>query len=128
MPPVLSLKFRLQMVTRIQHRQTVMRSPMDQNYHKSISKGSKTIQPVTKLKGVMHTQGTRAHAQNRNARIMHMRTMHDCCRKKPCAPEKRRIYESGRPPTHFWFSFQVDLTLKSGLDLTGWLVKDLEMP
>jgi hypothetical protein len=47
---------------------------------------------------------------------------------KSRAPEKRRIYESGRPPTHFWFSFQVDLTLKSGLDSTGWLVKDLEMP
>ena len=44
------------------------------------------------------------------------------------APEKRRIYESGRPPTHFWFSFQVDLTLKSGLDSTGWLVKDLKIP
>ena len=44
------------------------------------------------------------------------------------APEKQRIYESGRPPTHFWFSFQVDLTLKYGLDSTRWLVKDLEMP
>jgi hypothetical protein len=43
-------------------------------------------------------------------------------------PEKRRIYESGRPPTHFWFSAQADLTLKSGMDSTGWLVKDLEMP
>jgi hypothetical protein len=47
---LLSLKFRLQMVTGIQHRQTVMRSPMDQNYHKSISKRSKTIQPVIKSK------------------------------------------------------------------------------
>jgi hypothetical protein len=56
-----------------------------------------------------------------------MRTMRDCYRKKR-APEKRRIYESGRPPTHFWFSSQADLTLKSGLDSTGWLVKDLEMP
>jgi hypothetical protein len=38
------------------------------------------------------------------------------------------IYEIGRPPTHFWFSFQVDLTPKSRLNLTGWLVKDLKMP
>jgi hypothetical protein len=59
---LLSLKFRPQMVTRIQHRQIVMRSPMDQNYHKSISKGSKTIQPVTKLKCAMDTLGARAHA------------------------------------------------------------------
>jgi hypothetical protein len=47
---------------------------------------------------------------------------------KSHTPEKRRIYESGQPPTHFWFSFQADLTLKFRLDLTGWLVKDLEMP
>jgi hypothetical protein len=47
---------------------------------------------------------------------------------KSRAPEKQCIYESGWPPTHFWFSFQVDLTLESGLDSTGWLVKDLEMP
>jgi hypothetical protein len=47
---------------------------------------------------------------------------------KSHAPEKRRIYESGWSPTHFWFNFQVDLTLKSRLDSTGWLVKDIEMP
>jgi hypothetical protein len=47
---------------------------------------------------------------------------------KSRTPEKRRIYESGQPHTHFWFNFQVDLTLKSRLDSTGWLVKDLEMP
>jgi hypothetical protein len=44
------------------------------------------------------------------------------------SPEKRRIYESGQPPTHLWFSSQAGLTLKSELDSTGWLVKDLEMP
>ena len=44
------------------------------------------------------------------------------------APVKRRIYESGRPPTHLWFSSQADLTLKFGLDPTGGLVKDLGMP
>jgi hypothetical protein len=59
---MLSLKFRLQMVTGIQHLQTVMRSPMDQNYHKRISKRSKTIQPVIKLRCAMTTQGARAHA------------------------------------------------------------------
>jgi hypothetical protein len=47
---------------------------------------------------------------------------------KSRAPAKRRIYESGRPPTHLWFSSQADLTLKSGLDPTGGLVKDLRMP
>jgi hypothetical protein len=75
---MLSLKFRPQMVTRIQHRQTVMRSPMDQNYHKRISKGSKTIQQVKKLKCAMTTQGARAHAQNRNIGKAHMRPMRDC--------------------------------------------------
>jgi hypothetical protein len=78
---LLSLKFRQQMVTRIQHRQTVMRSPMDQNYRKSISKGSKTMQPMLKLKFSMTTQSARAHAQNKNAGKMHMRPMHDCGRK-----------------------------------------------
>jgi hypothetical protein len=53
---------------------------MDQNYHKIISKGSKTIQPVIKLKCVMTTQGVRAHEQNRNARKAHMRPMRNCGR------------------------------------------------
>jgi hypothetical protein len=44
----------------------------------------KTIQLVQKLKGAMKTLGARAHAQNRNAEIAHMRTMRDCCRKNPC--------------------------------------------
>jgi hypothetical protein len=47
---------------------------------------------------------------------------------KSRAPKKRRIYESGQPPTHLWFSSQANLTLKSGLDSTRWLVKDLEIP
>ena len=41
---------------------------------------------------------------------------------------ERRIYEIGHLPTHFWFSFQVDLTPKSRLNPTRWLVKDLKMP
>jgi hypothetical protein len=53
---------------------------MDQNYHKIISKRSKTIQPVIKLKCAMTTQGARAHAQSRNAGKAHMRTMRDCGR------------------------------------------------
>jgi hypothetical protein len=42
----------------------------------------KTIQLVQKLKGAMKTLGTRAHAQNKNVEIAHMRMMHDSCRKK----------------------------------------------
>jgi hypothetical protein len=62
-----------------------------------------------------------------------MQKSHTCTRcmiviAKIHAPAKQRIYESGWPPTHLWFSSQADLTLKSGLDSTGWLVKDLEMP
>jgi hypothetical protein len=53
---------------------------MDQNYYKIISKGSKTVQPVTKLKCAMTTHGTRAHAKNKNARKVHMRSIHDCGR------------------------------------------------
>jgi hypothetical protein len=37
----------------------------------------KTIQPVTKLKCVMTTNGAHAHAQNKNARKAHMRPMRD---------------------------------------------------
>jgi hypothetical protein len=75
----------------------------------------------------MKTLGARAHARNRTQKSC---TCARCATviAKSHAPEKRRIYESGRPPTHFWFSSQADLTLKSGLDSTGWLVKDLEMP
>jgi hypothetical protein len=42
----------------------------------------KTIQLVKKLKGAMKTLGVHTHAQNRDAEIVHMRTMHDCCCKK----------------------------------------------
>jgi hypothetical protein len=73
---------------------------MDQNYHKSISKGSKTIQPVTKLKCAMATQGARAHVQNRNAVKAHMRPMCDCGRKKPCTCENDAFMRVvGLPPT-----------------------------
>jgi hypothetical protein len=41
---------------------------------------------------------------------------------------ERRINDFGRPPTHFWFISQVDLTPKSELNLSGGLVKDLEVP
>jgi hypothetical protein len=74
---LLSLKFHPQMVTGIQQLQIVMRSPMDQNYHKSISKRSKNIQPVIKLRCAKTTQGARTHARSRNARKAHMRMMHD---------------------------------------------------
>jgi hypothetical protein len=47
---------------------------------------------------------------------------------KSHAPDKRRIYECGRPPNHLWLSSQADLTSKSGLDPNGGLVKDLIMP
>ena len=74
---LLSLKFRPQMVTGIQHLQTVMRSLMDQNYHKIISKRSKTIQPMIKLRCTMTTQGVHAHVPSKNAQKAHMHTMHD---------------------------------------------------
>ena len=45
---ILSLKSHLHMVTEIQHLQTTISSPMDQNYQKRISKRSKTIQPIIK--------------------------------------------------------------------------------
>ena len=73
---------------------------MDQNYHKIISKGSKTIQPVTKLKCAMTTQGARAHVQNKNTRKAHMCPMHDCGRKKPRTCENGAFMRvAGLPPT-----------------------------
>jgi hypothetical protein len=44
----------------------------------------KTIQLVKKLKGAMKTLVVHAHAQNKNAEIVHMCTMRDCYRKRPC--------------------------------------------
>jgi hypothetical protein len=52
---VLSLKFRPQMVTGIQHLHIAMSPPMDQNYQKIISKRSKTIQPIIKSRCVACT-------------------------------------------------------------------------
>jgi hypothetical protein len=122
---LLSLKFHPQMVTGIQHLQTAISSPMDQ---KCISKRPKTIQSTIKSACAKTTQGARTHAPFRNtgksahahdARLWMQKTVH---------PSKRRIYDIGRPPTHFWFSFQVDLTSKSRLNPAGWLVKDLRVP
>jgi hypothetical protein len=39
----------------------------------------KTMQLVQKLKGSMKTQSAHAHAQNKNARFVHIRMMCDCC-------------------------------------------------
>jgi hypothetical protein len=73
---------------------------MDQNYHKRIYKGSKTIQPVTKLKCAIATQSTHTHVKNINAKKVHMRPMRNCGRKN------LRTYENdafmrvvGLPPT-----------------------------
>jgi hypothetical protein len=59
----------------------------------------------------------RAHAPN--ARLWTQKATHNL---------ERRIYDTGRPPTHFWFNFQVYLTSKSRLNLTRWVVKDLKVP
>ena len=60
---------------------------------KTFKKGSKTIQSSEKLKGAMKTQGACTHAWNRNAEIVHMHTMHDCYRKKPCTWETTHLWE-----------------------------------
>jgi hypothetical protein len=75
---MLSLKFHPQMVTRIQHLQKAISSPMEQNYQKIISRRSKTIQPVIKSVCAMTIQGARAHAPSINAGKVHIRMMHDC--------------------------------------------------
>jgi hypothetical protein len=51
------------MVTRTQHRQTVMKSSMDLNLYHNIQKGQKTIQISEKLKSAMQTLGARACAE-----------------------------------------------------------------
>jgi hypothetical protein len=128
---LLSLKFHPQMVTGIQHLQTPISSPMDQNYQK------------------MHFQKVQNYTTSYKIKMRYDYTgrTHTCaikkCRKSTCTcalyarlwtakshahlPE-RRIYDVGRPPTHFWFNFQVDLTSKSRLNPSGWLVKDLKVP
>jgi hypothetical protein len=50
------------------------------------------------------------------------------CTQKSMHTSERRIYDSGRPPTHFWFISQVDLTPKSELKPSGGLIKDLKGP
>jgi hypothetical protein len=47
---------------------------------------------------------------------------------KTRAPAKRRIYETGRPPNHYWISSQVDWTSNPSSIRVGGLVKDLRVP
>jgi hypothetical protein len=47
---------------------------------------------------------------------------------KTRAPAKRRIYEAGRPPNHYWIGSQVDLTSNPSSIYGGRLVKDLRVP
>jgi hypothetical protein len=68
---VLSLKFRQHMVTRTQHRQTIMKSFMALNLYHSIQKRSKTIQSSEKLKSALQKLGVRAHVRNRNVECAH---------------------------------------------------------
>jgi len=74
---LLSLIFCLQMVTWIQHLQTSMSSPIDENYQKSISKRSKTIEPIIKSRCAMTIQGAHTHAPSTNIGKAHMHMMHD---------------------------------------------------
>jgi hypothetical protein len=71
---VLSLKFRLQMVTGIHHLQTPISSPMAQ---KCISKGLKTIQLVIKSACAHNTKEARACVPIKNVGKVHMSPMHD---------------------------------------------------
>ena len=48
--------------------------------------------------------------------------------RKTLAPAKRRIYETGRPPNHYWISSQVDWTSNPSSICVGELVKDLRVP
>ena len=59
----------------------------------------------------------RVHAPD--ARLCMRKAMHSC---------ERRIYGSFQPLTHFWTISQLDLTLKSKMNLNGGLVKDLRVP
>jgi hypothetical protein len=47
---------------------------------------------------------------------------------KTRAPAKRRIYEAGRPPNHYWIGSQVDLTSNPSSICVEGLVKDLNVP
>ena len=83
---LLSLEFHPQMVTGIQHLQTAMSPPMDQNYQKIISKRSKTIQLVIKSACAKTTQEAHTHVPSRNTRKEQMHMMHNRGHKKPCTP------------------------------------------
>jgi hypothetical protein len=50
------------------------------------------------------------------------------CMKKVTYTWERCIYGSFRPLTHFWSNSQVDLTVKSELNPSGGMVKDLKVP
>jgi hypothetical protein len=90
---MLSLKSHAHMVIGIQHLQTVISSPMDQNYQKCISKRSKTIQASYKLRmhydyiGSARTCAIKkckksAHAHDAwlwTLKATHLRTMHLWC-------------------------------------------------
>jgi hypothetical protein len=94
---LLSLKFRPQMVTGIQHLQTPISSPMAQ---KCISKGLKTIQLVIKSVCAQNTKEAHARAPVKNDRKAHMHPMRDCGHKKLCIPKNNAfMFLVNLPPT-----------------------------
>jgi hypothetical protein len=72
---MLSLKFHPQMLTGIQHLQKPISSPTTSKIH---FKKAQTIQLVKKLTCAEELQEARAHAQVRNIKKAHMRSMHNC--------------------------------------------------
>jgi hypothetical protein len=125
---LLSLKFVRKWLQESNIFKQLLVHPWTKNDQKCISKRPKTIQSTIKSACAKTTQGARAHAPFKNAgKSAHV---HDArlWMQKTVHPSKWCIYDIGRPPTHFWFSFQVDLTSKSRLNPAGWLVKDLRVP
>jgi hypothetical protein len=122
---LLSLKFHPQMVTGIQHLQTPISSSMAQKMHFQRAQNYTTgykISMRSEYKGSTRTCASRKHQKSAHApdaRLWMQKATHT---------SERRIYDFGRPSTHFWFISQVDLTPKSELNPSGGLVKDLRVP
>jgi hypothetical protein len=112
------------MVTEIQHLQTPISSSMVQKMH---FQRAQTIQLVIKSACAQNAKEACARAPVENRKSAHAPDAR-LWMQKAVHTSERCINDSGRPPTHFWFSSQVDLTPKSELNLSGGLVKDLKVP
>jgi hypothetical protein len=122
---ILSLKFHpqncMQMVIGIQHLQTPISSPAAPKMHFQEEKTIQLFKKLTCAKTLKeaHTKESHRAQSPPYARLCTRKVTHFC---EWC------LYGSCWPLTQLWTSSQLDLILKSKMNLNGGLVKDLRVP